>query len=165
MSLIGTVANYGGRQPDNIQNIKQFVVGMDNYAVWIYKKLPSGLKVQMPANNKTPVYVNNDLYVTGSIFNTSDFVLKENIIEISSHYERDLLRLCPVRYSFKTDINKKVHFGFIAQDVEKIFPNLVRNDVLNHKSVNYMELIPIIIAKMQTMQLELDMLKSKLCLK
>lgn len=165
MSLIGTVANYGGRQPDNVQSIKQFVVGVDNYAVWIYKKLPSGLKVQTPANNKTPIYVNNDLYVTGSIFNTSDVSLKENIVELSSNYERNLLRLCPVKYSFKSDINKKLHFGFIAQDVEKIFPNLVRNDVLGDKSVNYLELIPIIIAKMQTMQQELDELKCRLCIK
>jgi len=26
MSLIGTVANYGGKQPSNTQNIKQFVI-------------------------------------------------------------------------------------------------------------------------------------------
>jgi hypothetical protein len=85
MSLIGTVANYGGKQPTNTQNIKQFVVSDNNSVLWIIKKLPSGLKVQTPTNNKIPLYINNDLYVTGSIYNTSDLLLKDNILVLSEN--------------------------------------------------------------------------------
>ena len=74
MSLVSNVANYGGRQPSNTQNIKQFFVS-ENYNVWINKKLPSGLSVITPINKKMPVYIDNNLYVTGSIYNTSDFIL------------------------------------------------------------------------------------------
>jgi hypothetical protein len=162
MSLIGTVANYGGRQPSNLESIKQFVVGVDSYAVWVYKKLPTGLSVQTPANNKYPLYINSDLYVTGSIFNTSDLLLKENIINLSeTTTTTDLFNLNPVKYSFKSDINKKQHYGFIAQDVEKIFPELVKDSVLGYKTVNYIELIPMIISKMKSMQNEIDELKLK----
>ena len=55
MSLIGTVANYGGRQPNNFQNIKQFVVSGGSQAIWIYKKQPNGLRVQTPADKISPI--------------------------------------------------------------------------------------------------------------
>lgn len=45
MSLIGTVANYGGKQPSNTQDIKQFVVGAGgSYVVWIYKGCQPGYR-------------------------------------------------------------------------------------------------------------------------
>ena len=62
MSIISNVANYGGRQPDNIQNIKQFVVGLDSQAIWVYKGF-NGQTFQTPANSNKPVLINNDLYV------------------------------------------------------------------------------------------------------
>ena len=39
MSIISTVANYGGRQPSNNQNIKQFVVSPTvSHSDWIFSK-------------------------------------------------------------------------------------------------------------------------------
>lgn len=160
MSLIGTVANYGGKQPSNSQNIKQFVVGAGNYAMWIIKTLPSGLKIQTPAINKIPVYINNDLYVTNSIYNTSDLLLKQNIQPLSESKTNNILQLNSVEYTFKSDTKENKHFGFIAQEVEKVFPELVKNNILDYKSVNYIELIPIIVSKMKTMQNEIDELKN-----
>jgi hypothetical protein len=162
MSLIGTVANYGGKQPDNSTNTKQFVVGTDNYAVWIYKKLPSGLTVQTPATNKYPVFINSDLYVTGSIYNTSDRNLKENILNLSEEKIDNLCKLNSVEYSFKPDNEKRKHYGFIAQEVEEIFPNLIKKNVQGYKTINYIEFIPIIISKIKTMQNEIDNLKEKI---
>jgi hypothetical protein len=162
MSLIGTVANYGGKQPTNTQNIKQFVVGPVNNALWIYKKINTGISVQTPANSNYPVYINNDLYVTGSIYNTSDVLLKENIVKISDSSMENLLNLEPVEYSFKSDMNKNKHYGLIAQDVEKLFPELVKDNVLGYKTVNYIELLPIILSKMKSMQKEMDGLKESI---
>ena len=160
MSLIGTVANYGGKQPSNTQDIKQFVVGAGSYVVWIYKKLPTGLQVITPADSKKSVYLNNNLYVNGSIFNTSDATLKENIQLLSESSKNKLLNLKTVEYSFKSDSTQKQHYGFIAQDVEEIYPTLVSANALGHKTVNYIELIPILLSKMQDMQKEIDELKS-----
>jgi hypothetical protein len=162
MSLIGTVANYGGKQPSNTQDIKQFVVGGGGYVVWIYKKLPTGLQVITLADSKKSVYLNNDLYVNGSIYNTSDAKLKENIVSLHEDRKSRLLELKPVEYSFKVDNTHKPHYGFIAQDVEKLFPTLVETNANGHKTVNYFEFIPILISKVQDMQKEIDELKGKL---
>jgi len=161
MSLIGTVANYGGRQPDNFSNTKQFVTGAGSYVTWIYKTLPSGLKVQTTSDSKTPVYINSDLYVNGSIYNTSDALLKENVITLSQEKTKNILDLNPVEFCFKSDIGKTKHYGFIAQDVEKIFPELIKKNVLGYKTINYIELIPIILTKIKSMQNEIDELKEK----
>jgi len=162
MSLIGTVANYGGRQPDNFSNIKQFVIGTDNLAVWIYKTSPGGIKVQTPANKTTPLYVDNDFYITGSLYNTSDVSLKDNIVSINETKCHQILDLKPVEYTFKTDTKKKLHYGFIAQDIEKIYPELVKKGEYNYKRVNYIELIPLLVCKIQMMQKEIDDLKEEI---
>jgi hypothetical protein len=49
-----------------------------------------------------------------------------------------------------------VRYGVIAQDIEIYFPELVSNNTGGHKSVNYLELIPIMIVKMKKMQEEID---------
>jgi hypothetical protein len=159
MSLIGSVANYGGKQPDNSQNIKQFVVEANGLAFWIYKTTSAGLKVQTPGNKTIPVYINSDLYVNGSIFNTSDVSLKENIETISESKVNNLLNLNPVKYTFKSDVKKKIHYGFIAQEIEGVYPELVKLGESGHKTVNYIELIPMLVSKINAMQKEIDDLK------
>ena len=162
MSLIGTVANYGGKQPSNTQDIKQFVVGAGgSYVVWIYKKLPTGLQVITPADSKKPVYLNNDLYVNGSIYNTSDAILKENVVVLSESRKANMLNLKAVEYSFKVDSTQQRHYGFIAQEVEQIYPELVKTSAVGYKTVNYLEMIPMLVSKMQDMQREIDELKAK----
>jgi len=158
MSLIGTVANYGGRQPDNFQNTKQFIESNTGQALWVYKRLPNGMKVQTPSNKTLPVYINNDLYVSGSIYNPSDKVLKDNIEPISEIRQRDFNNLEPKEFIYKEDYTKK-HFGFIAQDVEKIYPELVKNSELGYKTINYIEIIPLLVSKIHSMQKEIDELK------
>ena len=162
MSLFGSVANYGGKQPDNTQGIKQFVQSPGGQAVWIYKRLPSGVQVQTPADKIRPVYINSDLYVNGSIFNPSDAILKKDIQCISREKIDNLLNLNAVSYKLKEDLNAKEHFGFIAQELEKLYPELVKNSEMGYKTVNYIELIPILISKIQEMDKEIKELKEKL---
>lgn len=178
--MSSSIANYGGKHLDNSQFVKTFNIGDDKgLALWIYKKLPSGLKVQMPYDSKTPVFINNevtinndlhvekDLYVTGSIFNPSDIALKENIETISDKKIHNLLDLNPIEFSYKTDTHKQKHYGFIAQEIEKSYPELVKTSDFNHKRmkykrVNYIELIPLLVAQIQIMQTEIDELKKQM---
>lgn len=155
-----SIANYGGRQPDNTQNVKQFITTTTT-AIWVYKTLPTGLKVQTPADKIRPVYINSDLYVNGSIYNTSDAILKENVVSISEDKLNNVLKLKPMEYNFKTDTNQKIHYGFIAQDVEPLFPELIIKNINGHKTINYIEFIPLLISKVQNMQKEIDELKSQ----
>jgi hypothetical protein len=164
MSIISTVANYGGRVQDSQQGIKQFYVGLKGLT-WIYEKYINNSTVITPSDKTKSVLINNDLIVTGSIYNTSDARLKENIVSIDSKNnsnnddDNDLFTLNPVIFSYKNDINKKKHYGFLAQDIEKVFPELVENNYAEYKTVNYQELIPLMISKMKTMQKQIDELK------
>jgi len=162
MSLFGSVANYGGKQPDNSQGIKQFVEGPGSQAAWVYKRLPNGLQVQTPADKVRPVYINSDLYVNGSIYNPSDRILKKDISEIAENDIERLSQLKPVSYLLKDDAKSKQHYGFIAQDFEQFYPELVKNSEMGYKTINYMELIPILVTKIQIMDKEMKMLKEEI---
>lgn len=164
MSIISTVANYGGKQPSYTQNIKQFVVSPTfSQAEWIFSKISATGEISItPANKTKSVYIYKDLYVNGSIFNTSDKNHKEEIQQISDSKIENLFNLEPVEYKFKTDSKKIVHYGLIAQDVEKVYPELINDSNLGFKTVNYMELIPLLLLKMKNMQKEIDELKEQI---
>ena len=160
MSAISTVANYGGRiQPQG--NIKQFVIGLGEKIHWTYQiQSTNGLTVQTTTDQTSPVYFNTDLYVGGNIYNTSDSKVKGDVSSISQFKINSVLNLNPVGFTYNSDKNpKRFHYGFIAQEVEKIYPELVKNSILGHKNVNYIEVIPLLLAKMKDMQNEINELK------
>ena len=164
MSIISTVANYGGKQPTNTQDIKQFVVSPTvSQAEWIFSKISTNGEIYItPVNRTKSVYIYKDLYVNGSIYNTSDKNHKEEIEPISDSKIEKLLDLEPVEYTLKTDTKRKKHYGLIAQDVEEVYPELISDSNLGFKTVNYMELIPLLLLKMKNMQKEIDELKEQI---
>jgi len=82
----------------------------------------------------------------------SDEKIKKNINNISEKDSYDIQKLIPKKYNLKYDDNQNLHFGFIAQDVEKIFPNLVSHNPENDiKSINYIELIPLMIHRINSL--------------
>ncbi len=100
----------------------------------------------------------------------SDARLKQNITEVQSTTEI-LSKLRPVSY-FWNDMGKKkggnaqLQYGLIAQEVEKVLPNIVNTDSEGYKSVNYNELIPLLLKnvneqdkKIQELQKEIQDLK------
>ncbi len=57
--------------------------------------------------------------------------------------------------------NKPVYYGFVAQDIQKIFPELVTEDE-GLLAVNYMGLIPVLVEALKEITLERDSLKQTL---
>lgn len=161
------VPNYNGRQPDNSQNIKQFTSITQNFVLWIYKKITNTMFIT-PSDQATNVFIPKDLYVSGTLNSTSDASIKENVVPISHEDCDKLLDLKPKQYNFINDETKKKHYGLIAQHVEETYPLLVgeyddiddKNNLFTTKTVNYMELIPIMICKMQKMQEQIDELRN-----
>jgi len=159
------VANYGGRQPDNTTYVKQFTSAPSTFVNWIYKTI-GGIKYITPATNNS-VYLPKDLFVVGSIINPSDLVLKENVNDLTDEFCDNILELKPKKYNFKSDEVKKERYGIIAQELEEYFPELIANtgvedensNIQSIKTINYLELIPIMIVKMKNMQKEIDELK------
>jgi hypothetical protein len=164
------MSNYGGKRGDTTQFIKQFIISPTvSEADWIFSKIPPTNNTFItPASQKNSVYiytdliVNNDLTVNGSIFNPSDVKLKENIEVISDSKIEKLFDLEPVEYKLKSDTKNKKHYGLIAQDVEEVYPELINDNNLGFKAVNYMELIPLLLLKMKNMQKEIDELRGQI---
>lgn len=120
------------------------------------------------ANSLAQRDANADLYAN-SFVSMSDLELKENIEFLDKLKSfNQVLDLKPVSYSFKADIDSKTHFGFIAQDVEQVVPEIVF-EIEEHKAINYQEIIPklvdsihILNEKIKDMQIMIDFLEAEL---
>ena len=100
--------------------------------------------------------VTNQLQAQNFIAN-SDIRLKENIRLIS---DSDIGGLEPVQYSFKKDDTKRLRYGFIAQDVEEVLPDLVHTDGEGIKGINYQDIIALLVKDNQNLRSNLlDMAK------
>ncbi len=93
----------------------------------------------------------------GSSSITSDVRLKENIIDIESSLEK-ILRLSPKNYNYIWNEKKvkRKSTGFLAQEVQKLFPNLVSSIIQPNGErtlmLNYVGMIPYITKGMQEQQ-------------
>jgi trimeric autotransporter adhesin len=87
--------------------------------------------------------VDDNLIVAGDINVNSDARLKANIISLGFTLGK-LLQVDGKTYTFKDDKNHNSKIGLLAQDIEKVFPELV-TETNGIKSVNYQGLIPVLI--------------------
>lgn len=163
--IVSTVANYGGKVDTKVGTVKQFISSATGTVGWVLKNIQGNLSVITPTIPKKTVLIDADLIVTGSIFNPSDEKSKDNIKEINEDINKELfenlLALKPSTFTYKTDRKNKKHYGFIAQDVEKLFPELVENNN-SGLTLNYQEFIPLILAKMKSMDEEINSLKEEI---
>ncbi len=83
----------------------------------------SNLYLSFAINNVRVGYINN---VTGAYTSTSDARLKADITSMENVLDR-VMKLRPVRYRFIDRENSNT-IGFIAQDVLKLFPEVVSKD-------------------------------------
>lgn len=92
----------------------------------------------------------------------SDIRLK-NIIEPIDNAVDKLLTLNPIVFSWKHDSENKENLGLIAQDIEKVFPQIVdtQNDEIKTKGVRYTELIPVLVKAIQELSAKVSLLENK----
>ena len=82
----------------------------------------------------------------------SDKRMKNDINNISTADLSKLDQIQPATYTFKDDKTKKQRYGFIAQDVEKIYPSLVENGANGMKSLKYDDFIPLAVGNIQQLK-------------
>ncbi|MBI1803742.1 MAG: tail fiber domain-containing protein [Ignavibacteriae bacterium] len=140
--------------------------GSEAYGVW-------GLSASGYAG-----YFTGDVHYTGTLTGPSDAKLKENIQAVSSILSK-VVALEPHTFNFKkgseyADMNfaNGRHYGLIAQEVEKVFPDLVSEAAhrstdrtkqpIQYKSVNYVEMIPILVQAIKEQQSMIDQLKAEI---
>lgn len=92
-----------------------------------------------------------NINISGEVTANSDRSLKKQIVSLGQNdFLEKIMELNPVSYQFKADEKQKTHFGFIAQELREIFPNLVRQDEKTGiLSLNYMGLIAPIVSAIQ----------------
>lgn len=90
----------------------------------------------------------------------SDRRLKENIQSLDNSLEK-LLQLNPSQYQWKDPQKEGVSYGLIAQELAKVYPELVKKRSDGYFGVNYMELIPVLIKAVQEQQLQIEELKAE----
>jgi chaperonin cofactor prefoldin len=86
----------------------------------------------------------------------SDERLKKNIVDLKN-VGGNFQKLRTVGFDWKS--NNEADIGFIAQDVEKIFPSMVKTDKDGFKSVKYMNFVPILVQGYREQANEISKLK------
>lgn len=83
---------------------------------------------------------------------SSDLRLKENITSIENPLQR-VLDLRGISFNWKNDKKKEKRIGVVAQEVEKVLPELVyMNEVDGYKGVRYQELSALLIEAVKEQQ-------------
>jgi len=111
--------------------------------------------------------------ITGS-YGSSDRALKENIVTLPSQLET-VKQLNPVSFDWKEraeDGSTESSIGFIAQEVEELYPNLIRTPLADsdaeeasttqYKSLNYAVMVSILTKAIQEQQAIIESLKTRL---
>jgi hypothetical protein len=159
--------NYSGALLFNTTKIMAFdriSFAMDN----LYLNPNGG---QYAVDNYVYISPNGDINYTGSIYGNSDERIKENIKQIE---ETNILNLNPVEFNY-INSNEK-HIGLIAQEVEEIIPEIVKTETSKNairidkngeeindiKTINYIELIPLLIKQIQIQSNQINELKIEL---
>jgi hypothetical protein len=111
---------------------------------------------------------NSSLSVKGDIIAygaPSDKRYKENIKPIESALDK-AVKLQGVTFDWKESdsiLDIKEDIGFIAQDVQKVVPELVRENEDGKLSLRYQGVTPILLEAIKELKAEIDLLKSKPC--
>jgi hypothetical protein len=128
-------------------------------------------------------YFSGDVNVTGTFTNPSDKKLKKNIKPVDGALNK-VLNLQGVTFEWKSESElseiiknpeleneeisdrfcfpKGSQIGLIAQDLEKVLPELVKTDADGLKSVDYIKIVPVLIEAIKDQQKIIDEQKSEI---
>jgi streptogramin lyase len=109
-------------------------------------------------SSTTFTYTDGILVVNG-IALTSDARLKENIIPLSNSLS-NLSTLNPVSYTRIDETTGKRHIGFLAQEVETVYPELIYTDSKGSMSIAYQNLTAVLVDSVKELQGEVRNLQS-----
>jgi len=148
----------------------QYEIQADNSNNWfVYNRNANAYRLFINGSGFVGIGTNNPtqaLQVIGNILASgtitpSDIRYKKNIQLIESPLEK-LKQLNGVTYEYRKDDFPQMGFsdmeqvGLIAQEVEKVFPQLVVTDDKGYKAVDYVKLVPVLIESTKAQQSQID---------
>lgn len=101
-----------------------------------------------------------------NLFQASDSRYKKDIKSIDK-MEDKVLKLNPVTYQYRVsefkekNFDKSLSIGFLAQELQKEFPELVKQEVDGYFTVNYIGLIPVLTKTIQEQNTSIKAVKSE----
>ena len=108
----------------------------------------SGSITLQSSNN---IILDGTVSMRGETSFTSDRRLKNNISKFNEALDT-VMKFEGVNFTWKKDKNNKKQYGFIAQQIQEIIPELVNTDENNGLSVNYIGVIPILVEAIKEQQ-------------
>ncbi len=135
---------------DNINARISF--GYDDYGAGFISR------AYVPASGVVALVVGGQINANGTIYN-SDARYKKNIFTLNNSLEK-VMQLRGVGYEMRKEEFPSMQFasgievGLIAQEVEKIIPQVVSTNADGYKSVDYARLIPLLIEALKEQQLQ-----------
>lgn len=126
-------------------------------------RIGSGYAIDTTAGNGAVIF--SDAYAN-NFYPASDKKLKKNIKPLENSLSK-ILKLNGVNFEWKKSPKKEIQYGFIAQEVQKIIPELVVKSDKDKKEentlhLNYMGIIPILVEALKNQQKQIDELKLKI---
>ena len=116
LNVVAATASQGIRVEADASYNAIVIGGNGNFAI----DFPGIANGRFLVDNSGNTYNRTGVYGTVS----SDLRLKENIVEASSKLD-DILKLRVVNFNLISDTEKKKNIGFIAQELQEVFPSLV----------------------------------------
>jgi hypothetical protein len=105
---------------------------------------------------------NGNVWFRGSVSQNSDARLKKDITQLKNPTEK-LLTLSGYQYHWKdARLDSNWQTGLLAQEVEKVMPELVTTSSEGTKSVNYTGLVPYLLEGLKQLKQEVDALRKQL---
>jgi hypothetical protein len=137
------------------------LIGLILSQLWSFYKIDQLVK---DVNYVTPLAENANNFAHSHY---SDIRLKTGILPLPTLLEK-VLQLQAVNYYWRPDLQMQPAFGnqqqvgFIAQDVQKLFPELVKTDANGYLTIDYEKMTPILVKALQEQQLILEDLETRM---
>lgn len=142
-----TDPNAGGTYVYRSPNVALLSSNSNNGGVYLYDD--AGLGVRNKASTAwSAVYASN-------FVNSSSKAVKHDIKEIDIISSK-LYQLRPVSFIYNDDKSNKTQFGLIAEDVKKLYPEVVIEMSDDQIGIDYTKLIPIMIKEIQNLKELID---------
>jgi hypothetical protein len=139
----------------NVNSLKTGIIYSPSAPNAIIYADPSG---SYYTSSSSLTYTNNSLFVDGLSL-SSDSRIKQDILPLSNSLEA-VERLRPVSYTRVDETSGKKHLGFIAQEMEEVYPEVVHTDSAGMKSIGYANLTAVLVDSVKGLHSEVRALQS-----
>ena len=155
---------------NDTENFKSLMIGGNKSGkglrrVSMWDQVAIGSSDWYGVNDTTKLFTQGDIWARNSKVyaaaypGNSDMAYKKNIKGINTEEIDAVNKLKPVSYNMKVGDDKK-KYGFIAQDIENIYPEMVLKNPEGMRSLDYNQFVPLLTGKINKLNPSSD----KLCL-